>query len=334
MSPRLLSRLGERLRPPHHLRSVYERLLGTEVEVQVVAGTQVQAEAAEDAALCEIERLTTVLNRFDPESEFSRWLQTRGAPVLLSPDLRAVLQHADTWRERTRGAWHPGADALGVLWREAAALGKEPDAAELERLTGELQAAPWVLHPGGTATLHAAYPLGLNALAKGHVVDRALEAALNCPGVRSVLVNAGGDLHARGEAGVVVAVADPFTPRDDTPPVAHVPVRNAALATSGGAHRGYQVGAAWHSHLLDPRTGRPVTGVPGVTVLAPDCCTADALATALSVLSLTEGLLLVDGVPDAAALLVTRDGARHTSARWPASSPHPDLSPPGVDPHV
>lgn len=53
-----LPRLARRLIPPHRLRSVYERVLGTELEVQVVADTRARAGEAERAALDEIDRLT------------------------------------------------------------------------------------------------------------------------------------------------------------------------------------------------------------------------------------------------------------------------------------
>ncbi|WP_339095742.1 FAD:protein FMN transferase [Deinococcus sp. VB343] len=147
-------------------------------------------------------------------------------------------------------------------------------------------------------------------------MDRAAEAAFAAPGVRAVLVNAGGDLRTLGGSGLSVDIADPFTARADAPPIARVQVRNAALATSGSAHRGHRVGEVWHSHLLDPRSGQPVRDIPGVTVTAPDCATADALATALSVLSLPDGLNLVEGTPGCAALVVTRTGARYASAGW------------------
>ena len=304
------------LLPPYRLHSVYERMLGTEVEVQVVANTRAQAEAAESAVLDELERLRDVLNRFDPHSEFSRWLARPGERVSLSPDLLTVLERAEHWQRVTGGAFNAGADALGAIWKETAARGEAPDPARLARQVKQLRGPLWTRHDDGTATLHATFALGLNAFAKGLIVDRAAEAAFAAPGVRAVLVNAGGDLRTLGGSGLSVDIADPFTARDDAPPITRVKVQNAALATSGSAHRGHRVGEVWHSHLLDPRSGQPVRDIPGVTVTAPDCATADALATALSVLSLPESLNLVEQTPGCAALVVTRAGERHASANW------------------
>ncbi|SMB78375.1 FAD:protein FMN transferase [Deinococcus hopiensis] len=322
-----LTQLARRLRPAHRLHHVYERVLGTELEVQIVADTRLQAEGAERAALTEIDRLTAILNRFDHDSELRRWQANPGVRTPLSDDLKAVLRAADHWREVTGGAFHPGADALGMCWKQAEERGRLPEDQDLTALAAQLRLPPWTLDSDGTGTFQAMYPVGLNALAKGYVVDRAAEAAFGEPGVRTVLINVGGDLRTLGEVGLGVAVADPFSPRDDLPPLCHVQVRNGALATSGQSHRGYQVGETWYSHVLDPRTGHPITEVPGVTVTASDCLTADALATALSVLDVQRGLALVDGTPGAAALIVTRDGAQHLSRFWTAQ-PHPRPTPP------
>ncbi|WP_217609690.1 FAD:protein FMN transferase [Deinococcus sp. GbtcB9] len=305
------------LRPPHRLHSTYERLLGTEVEVQVVARTAAQAEAAEQAALTEIDRLTRIFNRFDPGSELRRWQARPGdTHVPLSLELLHLLRLADHWRALSGGAFHPGADALGQLWQQAAATGQRPSPAALERQVSALRAAPWTLHADGSATLHAAGPLGLNALAKGYVVDRAALVASRCVGVRSVLINVGGDLRVTGPARVNVQVADPFTARDDAPPTARVQVRGGALATSGQAHRGFTLNGTHYSHVMDPRSGQPVQDVPGVTVTAPECVTADALATILSVLDVRAGLHLLAGLPECEALIVTADGQRHASPGW------------------
>ncbi len=306
------------LRPPYRLHSVYERLLGTEVELQIVAADRAQAQTAETAALDELDRLKAIFDRFDPESELRRWLRRPAGQVQLSPELWEVLARADHWREATGGAFHPGADALGAVWKQAVQAGERPDEAELRQVVQQLGARPWTLHPDGSATLHATYELGLNALAKGYIVDRMAELAARQPGVSAVLVNAGGDLRTIGGRGLGVQVADPFTARDDAPALGTVRVRNAALATSGSAHRGYDVGGQHYSHVIDPRTGQPVQDVPGVTVVAPDCATADALATALSVLELPAGLALADATPGAAALVVGRTGHKAVSQRWNA----------------
>lgn len=77
-----------------------------------------------------------------------------------------------------------------------------------------------------------------------------------------------------------------------------------------------RIGERWYGHVLDPRTGWPVAHVAAATVVAPDAATADALATSLTVLSVAEGMALVDGIPGVEALVVDRDGGHHRSTGW------------------
>lgn len=312
-----LLRASLRLRPPYRLHQVYERLLGTEVELQVVADRREQAERAEAAALDELERLSTVLNRFDPHSELRRWLARPGERLWPSPELLDVLRQADRWRLLSGGAFHPGADALGALWQRAQEQGRLPEPERLAAQVGALADPPWTLHADGSVTLHASYPLGLNALAKGFIVDRMLEAARACGGVRAVLVNAGGDLRTSGGRGTEVLVSDPRTRHDNAPPLSRIRVRDAALATSGAAHRHWTVAGRRYAQVLDPRSGWPVEVLPGVSVIAPTCADADALATVLCVLRPDDGLALLDTLPGTAALLCPATGPPIPSRHWP-----------------
>jgi thiamine biosynthesis lipoprotein len=79
------------------------------------------------------------------------------------------------------------------------------------------------------------------------------------------------------------------------------------MATSGDYRIFFQVGEHFYSHILDPRTGWPVTnGVVSTTVVAANCTVADGLATALMVMGPEKGLELVNRMDSAECLIVTR----------------------------
>jgi hypothetical protein len=113
---------------------------------------------------------------------------------------------------------------------------------------------------------------------------------------------------APDRAGWAVEVQDPLRPEENAEPVARLRLKDAAVATSGGYQRYFTVAGTRHSHLLDPRTGRPAQAVASATVVAEDNVTANALATALCVLSPDEGLRLVAVTPGAECLLIAPDG--------------------------
>ncbi|WP_456832909.1 FAD:protein FMN transferase [Deinococcus sp. UYEF24] len=297
-------------------RRHYEQVLGTACELRIGAGTAEQAQAAEQAALAEIDRLEMVYSRFLPDSELNRWLRGGAATGALcthvpGPDLAWMLAVGEQWRLATGNAFHPGADALGELWRAAAAQDRVPGDEELAPVVRALNSEPPL--PGA---------LNFNALAKGRIIDRACLEAAGQPGVSDVLVNIGGDLRCTGPTDVRVQIAHPGTRADNAAPEATLCLRGLAVATSGGTHRGFRVAEEGrerlYSHLLDPRTGRSVQHVLAASVIAGDCASADALATALSVLPADEGLRLANSFTQTGCLIVEASGRRRSNAFWQA----------------
>jgi thiamine biosynthesis lipoprotein len=118
------------------------------------------------------------------------------------------------------------------------------------------------------------------------------------------MVEIGGDLRiagvdAEGE-GWLIAIRSPFEDR----PWTRIRLAEGAVCTSGSYARYMEIGGRRYSHVLDPRTGWPAERSPSVTVIGPDAATADAWATALSVLGLA-GLALADDRSELEALLVS-----------------------------
>jgi thiamine biosynthesis lipoprotein len=96
----------------------------------------------------------------------------------------------------------------------------------------------------------------------------------------------------------------------DAPPAVFVSIANAGLATSGDAFQRLDIDGVRYSHIVDPRTGLGLTDHSLVTVIARDGMTADALATAVSVLGPQAGMKLVEETRGAAAHLVRKPGER------------------------
>ena len=305
----------------------FERVLGTSLEVRIAAARPERARAAQDVLLGEIDRLEAIFSRFDPASELNRW-QTAAGEVPVSEDLAWLLRAGLRWQALTHGAFHPGADALDQLWRAAAIAGTPPTDDDLARTVALLRAPAYHVAWGAALAGRPTLPLNFNAIAKGRVVDLACGAARATEGVRAVLVNVGGDLRHLGGAGVCVAIADPFTDADNAPPLTRVRVAGQGVASSGRARRGYQIGGRRHSHVLDPRTGEPARRVVGASVIAPDCATADVLATAMSVLHPEESLALADALPGVGCLLVTREAGLFSNAYWRRHELPPGRRPP------
>ena len=87
-------------------------------------------------------------------------------------------------------------------------------------------------------------------------------------------------------------------------------MHNTAVATSGDRWQYVEIGGRRYSHLIDPHTGLGLTDHSSVTIIAPDCTTADSLASAVSVLGPKRGLELVEKTPGAAAYIERKPEGR------------------------
>jgi thiamine biosynthesis lipoprotein len=162
--------------------------------------------------------------------------------------------------------------------------------------------------------------LTLDGIAKGYVVDR-LAGVLERHGVTRYLVDAGGDIRARGtkEGGVpwTVAVRDPALGGSYSD-MLHVV--GGAVATSGSYLRAYDA-EGLHHHVFDAGTGCSPARTLSASVVAPTAMAADALATAVLLMEPRGAVRFVDGLRGCACLIIDREGAAVRSRRWRSAAP-------------
>jgi thiamine biosynthesis lipoprotein len=261
-------------------------VMGTIADIAVVHGDERYAQAAIDAAIAELRRVDATMTRFSDSSEIGLANAKAGSePVPVSRGTARVLEEALRWAEASDGAFDPCLGRAMALWdigvREAPPPPDQVRGLAGLRLyrsleLGELAGGPAVL----IADPEAAVDLG--GIAKGYGVDRAAEALRNY-GIYNGLVNAGGDLCALG----VSEDGDPWTvgirdPNDPDGLVGTLEVGDRAVATSGDYVQYFQYAGRRYHHMLDPATGEPRrTAMRSVTVMADDCISADAAATAV-----------------------------------------------------
>jgi thiamine biosynthesis lipoprotein len=149
----------------------------------------------------------------------------------------------------------------------------------------------------------------LSGIAKGAIVDH-MKDYLKKKGVKNILINAGGDIYC-GEKKEgkpwLIGLREPGTERV----LLKLTVKNMAVATSGDYENvvvekdtGEMV-----SHIVDPFNGKAKTKVlSSVTVIAPDCADADALATGMMVMDADRAIALADEMKDVAIIVVTGSG--------------------------
>src|SRR5262249_29244561 len=135
-------------------------------------------------------------------------------------------------------------------------------------------------------------------------------------GIHGVLLNVGGDLRACGEPARTIGIVAPSADSETSAPEVTIEIRDRAVATSGRTQRGFRIGGTWYSHVFDPRSGVPASGVASATVIADRSADADALATIFNVLAPEESLRLAAAVPGVECLIFATDGRVIWSPGW------------------
>lgn len=295
---------------------------GSRKETRLMMGTVVSIELAGDntgAVMEELwreaERLESIFSRYLPGSELSRInREAFEAPAAISPEMEDVLTEAGRISGLTEGAFDITVGPLMKLWgffpdRE----GRVPARAEVEAVR---RRADWKLvdlDPEARTVRFSrrGVEVDLAALAKGYVVDRLAELARR-GGITHALIDAGGDLYCLGKSPAgrdwEIGVEHPRRPGEI---LRTLSLSDRAVATSGDYRNYFIRSRKRYSHIVDPRTGYPArTGVVEVTVIAPRCVTADALATAIFVSGAPAGLELLNRLDGVEGMIVTEKEGR------------------------
>ena len=301
-------------------RFYHENVLGTSMELLVLADEAKAANSVEQLVLAEIDRLDEILSSYKIDSEISLFTsQPIGKEVVLSNELFEVLQGCDEWTHLSDGAINPAVQSLTELWEAAAKEQGLPSTALLQNAKTEVGKRHWVLNPRNKSAVRlTACALNANALAKGYILDRAVETALGAGSdVRGVMVNIGGDIRVSGDCSIDVAIAKPEQDAVGGQASSRITLRNAAIATSGSSERSFQIAGQKLSHIIDPRSGYPVSRIASASVIAPAATTADAMATICSVLPVPQSLKIVNALAGVECMLVAATGEVFTSSSWP-----------------
>lgn len=303
-------RVGERVFAFHDAD-----VLGTRMELRINAADQGAALEAAARARGEIARLDRVFNWRDAGSELARL--NASVEHAASAELFAVIAAAERWREASLGGYSARLGRLLAVWRAAEVM---PDRGVVAELAREIAAARVEMDAGlQTIVRPEVVRFDLDGMAKGYIVDRALVAAMAVPGVVGAMVDIGGDVGVAGEAadeaGWSIGLPDPLLPYENAPVLGRMMLRDRAVATSGCGPRDWKIGGQAVSATLDPRTGWPVAHRRAATAIASTAMEADALATAMLVLSEDEAGLCVEAMPGAMARVAEPGGARWLSGR-------------------
>jgi FAD:protein FMN transferase len=285
--------------------------MGVPFRIVLYASDPGAAQDAARAAFDRVAQLNQIMSDYETDSELNELSRTagQGKGVHVSDDLWIVLNQAQRLAEQSEGAFDVTVGPAVTLWRRARRSQHLPEPERLAEAEKAVGFKKMRLDPQNHTVelLVKGMKLDLGGIAKGYALDQALH-TLKAHHITRALVTGGGDMAMSepppGQPGWRIEIAPLDVPH--APPTKFVFLSNAALATSGDVFQRLEIEGKRYSHIVDPRTGLGLTDHGLVTIITQDCTTADALATAVSVLGPDKGLKLVEQIPNAEAHIVRR----------------------------
>ncbi len=312
--------------------------MGTLVSVTAIHSSLTLIEEATGRAFKEMERVVSLLNRYDPSSVVS-FLNLEGSIDRPPPELAAVMWQAGYFHQASQGAFDPTVQPLVDLFRNgftsgAASVVGLPPASGRDPVVGapteaQILAALALVDGGKVEVIEGSIRLGLpgmgitlDGIAKGYVVDR-MASVLSEQGLEDFLIDAGGDIRSSGfrEDGRPwrVGVQDPKK-EGDLPDV--IGLTGGAVATSGSYEIYFDRDRTYH-HIVSASTGASPHTSQSVSVIAPTTLAADALATTVFVMEPERGVAFIETLPQCACLIVDETGRQMRSKGWRSATDPP-----------
>lgn len=296
--------------------------MGTTYNVKVSEFRPIPLKGDMEVLLKEVNRQ---MSTYLADSEISQFNHsTKGHKVVIAEGFRKVVSLAKDIFRRTDGAFDPTIGPIVNLWGFGP-QGRPETIPSQDSLAKALQNVGFDHISLVGATLERQQDgvyLDLSAIAKGYGVD-VLAQYLESRGIFNYMVEIGGELRTRGmksqERPWLVGIEAPSSGPRTLMRV--VNTRGRALATSGDYRNYYEKDGVRWTHILDPRTGKPVAhGLASVSVLADTCAEADGLATAMMVLGPEKSMALArrDNLP---LFMIIRQAGGFTTQASPSFKP-------------
>lgn len=289
--------------------------MGTRFEITLVS-TQEVANQYLNAAQGEIERIERLISSWDANSQTAEINRQAGIkPVKVAKELYDLIARSIEISKITQGAFDISYAALDPVWFFDGRMKAVPSESERLKSVQNIGFKDLVLNAKEQTVYlpKKGMKIGFGAIGKGYAAD-ATKKLMKSLGVSSGIINASGDLTSWGKkpdgTDWQVGISNPENPAKV---FSWFPVRDAAVATSGNYEKYVTLEGKQYSHIMDPRTGIPVSGIKSVTVFAPKAELADAFATAVFIMGIDTGIDTISQLPGMSCIIVDAENNIHHS---------------------
>lgn len=282
-------------------------LMGTVVEVIIIADNESVARKSIADAFSAMERVDRLMSNFKEESDVSKINRGAGSEaVAVDSDVVEVIKKSIYYSEISDGAFDITIGGVEELYNFEDE-GRIPEKGKFKNSVSLIGYKNIIINGNTVRLTKKGIKLDLGGIAKGYAIDKGID-AIKKNGVADALINAGGDIRAIGESENGQWKVGVLHPRENGKLKDTLLLKDLSVATSGDYRKYFVAGGKRYHHILNPSTGLPTEGVQSVTIIAPLAVDSDALATAVFVLGKKKGMEMIERLKDVEGIIIDSDG--------------------------
>lgn len=292
------------------------KLMGSRFDISVVAQDSIQANVYIKLAIAEISRIEKLISSWDPNSQTSEIVRNAGEkPTQVDKELFGLIERSIAISKLTDGAFDISYASMDKIWKYDGSMKEMPSEEAIKVAVSKVGYQNIILDKTNMTVFLKlkGMKIGFGAIGKGYAADRAKDLLIS-KGVVAGIINASGDMNTWGKQPSgedwKVAITNPL---NKNVAFALLPISNSAVVTSGDYEKYVTFNGKRYTHIIDPRTGIPATGIISVSVFAPKAELADALATSVFVMGTEIGLNRINQLNGIECIIIDSEGKIHTS---------------------
>ncbi|WP_062061142.1 FAD:protein FMN transferase [Aquimarina longa] len=300
-------------------QQIYKRtltLMGSRFDITVVATEKIKAHQYIDQAVEEISRIEKLISSWDKSSQTSLINTNAGIrAVTVDKELFDLIHRAIQLSKLTDGAFDISYASMDQIWKFDNSMTTMPTEQDINASVARVGYHNIIMDKEKSTVYltKKGMKIGFGAIGKGYAADKAKDLLVK-QGVIAGIINASGDMNTWGNqpdgSEWKVAITNPMNKNNA---FALLPVVNSAVVTSGNYEKYVVLEGKRYTHIIDPRTGYPSTGIISVTVFAPKAELADALATSVFVMGIETGVNRINQLKGVECIIIDDQGDIHTS---------------------
>jgi thiamine biosynthesis lipoprotein len=301
------------------LRKRTTMLMGGRFDITIVAKDSAAAEMNIDTVIAEITRIENLISDWKPASQVSQVNANAGIrPIQVDREVFELTERALELSKLTHGAFDISFAAMDRIWKFDGSMTAMPTAGAIKKSAEKVGYRNIILDKEKSTIFLKlkGMKIGFGALGEGYAADQCREMMLK-RGIKAGIVNGSGDMSTWGKqpdgSDWIIGINDP---KRQGELFAVVPLRQGAVVTSGSYEKFVTFNGKRYSHIINPATGYPATGLTSVTVFGPSAEKANGFSTSLMVLGKQEGLKLINRFPEFSCLIITDNGQVFTSKNF------------------